>query len=135
MFYTVSIVISVGRSVMTANRAIVHIEIPAKDRAANAQFYADLFGWKLTHMTEPAPYTMGEAGNVGIGMPDMDEMYKAGDVIIYIASDDLDADLKSIEKAGGKTLMPKTDIPGMGAFAMFADPSGNRLALWMAAPR
>jgi predicted enzyme related to lactoylglutathione lyase len=33
---------------------------------------------------------------------------------------------------GGKILAPKTEIPGMGWFAFFADPNGNRLALYRA---
>jgi len=28
--------------------AVVHVEIPSKDRKKNSKFYADLFGWKLT---------------------------------------------------------------------------------------
>lgn len=85
-------------------------------------------------MTEPTPYTMGQSGNVGIGMPDVSDNVKVGNVLIYIASDDIEGDLKRIEKAGGKTVMPKDEVPGFGAFAVFADPAGNSVALWKAAP-
>jgi predicted enzyme related to lactoylglutathione lyase len=51
-------------------------------------------------------------------------------VVIYIDTDDIDEMLGRIEAAGGKTLLPKTEIPGMGWFAFFADPTGNRIGLY-----
>ena len=59
----------------------------------------------------------------------------AGDVTVYIDTEDIDVTLKQIEKAGGKTLLPKTEIPGIGWFAQFADPTGNRMALYTALRR
>lgn len=48
----------------------------------------------------------------------------------YIGSDDLQETLSKIEAAGGRTLMPPTEVPGEGWFALFADPDGNTLGLW-----
>ena len=56
--------------------------------------------------------------------------YKAGDIVPYIDTDDIDAMLKKIESLGGKTLVPKTSIGDMGWFAFFADPTGNRMGLF-----
>lgn len=42
----------------------------------------------------------------------------------YVGVYDLDASLKDIEKAGGKVLMPATDIAMAGRVAMVADPGG-----------
>ena len=42
----------------------------------------------------------------------------------YIAVDDVDASVASIEAAGGRMLMPATDLPGVGRMAMVADPQG-----------
>ncbi len=113
-------------------RSIVHVEIPAANRDKLAKFYADMFDWKFQHMTEPSPYTTFEAGNTGGGYPDVGENAKAGDVLVYVDSDDIEADLKKIERLGGKTVMPKTAVGTMGWFAIFADPTGNKLALWTA---
>lgn len=117
-----------------SSRSIVHIEIPAANRQASARFYADLFGWEAQHVEE-MNYSMFQAGNTGGGYPELDENTKAGDVRVYIGSDDIDADLKRIEKAGGKTVYPKTELPGFGSMAMFTDPAGNTLALWTSVPR
>jgi len=39
--------------------------------------------------------------------------------------------LKRIEAAGGRVLKPRTEIgPGMGAFAVSADPVGNEFGLY-----
>ena len=115
---------------MGSGRSIVHIEIPAKDRNTTAKFYKDLFGWEYEHIGPPMNYTTFQAGNTGGGYPDAGPNSPAGQVVVYMSSEDIDADLKKIEKMGGKTLMPKTEIPGYGWFAMFADPAGNPLALY-----
>ena len=45
--------------------------------------------------------------------------------------DSITESLKAIEKSGGRTLTPRTDIgPNMGAFAVFADPVGNEFGLY-----
>lgn len=115
-----------------SKRSIVHVEIPSANLQASAKFYNDLFGWDFQHFNQPGlpPYTTFQAGNTAGGFNPIGEQTKAGDVRVYIESDDIDADLKKIEKAGGKTLYPKTEIPGFGWFATFADPAGNALALW-----
>jgi hypothetical protein len=113
-----------------SKRPIVHFEIPAKDRKQSAQFYADAFGWTFQHVDEPSPYTLVETGNVGGGLPDADETYQPGHVILYLDSEDVDADLKKIEQCGGKRLSDPFNVGTMGIMAFFADPTGNRLALW-----
>jgi hypothetical protein len=116
-------------------RGIEHIEIPAKGRAELAKFYAEMFGWEI-ESNEEMHYTLWEAGNLNGGFTDVDDgMYKPGDVVIYIESDDIEADLKKIAAMGGKTVHEKMEIPGVGWFAMFTDPTGNRMALFKGLPR
>ena len=116
-----------------SNHPIVHVEIPAQDTAAASKFYADAFGWNIQvdpsfnyHMFQADPGPGGGFVEIG-GMGD----YKQGEVLIYIGTDDIDATLAKVEALGGKTLQPKTEIPQMGWFAYFADPAGNRIALFM----
>jgi predicted enzyme related to lactoylglutathione lyase len=42
---------------------------------------------------------------------------------------DITAVLKQIESAGGKTVIPRTVVPGVVTFAIFLDPAGNRMGL------
>jgi hypothetical protein len=117
------------------SRPFAHIEIPVKNPQQDSKFYEELFGWKMQHVPPPMDYTMFETGNVGGGFPKFDESYQAGSVVVYIQSEDIDADLKRIEEKGGKTVMPCMEVKGWGWLAMFTDPSGNRLALWKSVPR
>ena len=112
-----------------SKRSIVHIEIPLNAVDKDTQFYADVFGWEIQPIPE-MDYTMFASGNVGGGFMPVGEHYQPGDVLVYLGSEDIEADLKRIEAAGGKTVMPKTEIPNTGWFGVFTDPTGNRLALY-----
>ena len=50
--------------------------------------------------------------------------------VITIDVDSVDDALKQIESAGGAVVRPRTEIPGLGAFAYFTDPEGNVVGLW-----
>jgi predicted enzyme related to lactoylglutathione lyase len=113
-----------------SKRNVVHVEIPAANLEGAGKFYSDLFGWKIQHMPE-MNYTMWEAeDHTGGGFPEVSAEYPAGQVLVYIDSDDIEADLKNVVKLGGKVLRQKTEIPGMGWFGIFKDPTGNVLALY-----
>ncbi|GAB4448356.1 MAG: VOC family protein [Anaerolineales bacterium] len=113
-----------------SKRNVVHVEIPAADVKAAAAFYQELFGWKIQHVPE-MNYTMWEDGSgSGGGFPQASAESPAGQVLVYIDSDDIEADLKKVEQLGGKVLQPKLEIPQTGWFGIFQDPAGNVLALY-----
>ena len=113
-----------------SKRNVVHVEIPAADVPAASKFYEYLFGWKMEHAAE-FDYTMWADGSgYGGGFNKVSEETPAGQVIVYIHSDDIDADLKRVEELGGTVVQPKMEIPGTGWFGQFKDPTGNLLALY-----
>jgi len=113
-----------------SKRNVVHVEIPATSTEGAGKFYQELFGWKIQHMPE-MNYTMWEDGSgSGGGFPQVSDENPAGQVLVYIDSDDIEADLKKVAKLGGKVLRQKTEIPQMGWFGIFKDPTGNVLALY-----
>ena len=113
-----------------SKRNVVHIEIPAADQATAGKFYQSLFGWKINPMPEMNYTTWeSEGGEVG-GFPEVSEDNPAGQVMVYIHSDDIEADLKKVEQLGGKVLQEKAEIPQTGWFGIFQDPTGNVLALY-----
>jgi predicted enzyme related to lactoylglutathione lyase len=115
---------------MMSKRNVVHVEIPAANTEAAGKFYQDLFGWKIQPMPE-MNYTMWEAADgSGGGFPQVSPENPVGQVLVYIASDDIDTDLRNVQKLGGKVLHEKMEIPGMGWFGIFQDPTGNVLALY-----
>ncbi|MFH2104273.1 MAG: VOC family protein [Chloroflexota bacterium] len=50
--------------------------------------------------------------------------------MIYIDSDDIEADLERVTPLGGQVIQPKTEIPNTGWFGVFKDPTGNTIALY-----
>ena len=114
-----------------SKRNIVHVEIPAANVGATGKFYQELFGWKIQHDQE-LNYSMWEAGEGDSygGFPQVSDENPAGQVLVYIASDDIEADLKKVEQLGGKVLHPKAEIPQTGWFGVFQDPTGNVLGLY-----
>lgn len=123
---------------------VVHFEIPADDLDRARGFYASVFGWELT--TSPMPgggeYTSvittpvdeatrmpTEPGAINGGMFTRAEQMPDSPVIT-IAVDAIDATLQAVTDGGGATITPRTEIPGMGAFAYFRDSEGNVMGLW-----
>jgi len=117
-----------------SNHPIVHIEIPAKKAGEAGKFYGDLFGWKIE--ADPTyNYVQFQAeGGPGGGFVEVGGSapipYKADSLLVYVGTDDIDATLAKVEALGGKTVLPKTEIPQMGWWAVFADPTGNRVGLF-----
>ena len=107
---------------------VVHFEILGPDAGALQRFYGDLFGWKVD-ASNPMSYGMVDTGegNPGGGITQGQNGH-AG-VTFYIRVDDLQGALDRVEKAGGKTVVPVTEIPDMVTFAQFADPAGNVVGL------
>ncbi|WP_232665807.1 VOC family protein [Pseudonocardia sp. TRM90224] len=121
-------------------RSIVHFEIPADDVARAKAFYGELFGWQLSDMpgmdytivqttetdeTSQLPRTPG-AINGGL----MPRTAETPAPVLTVDVESVADSLKEIEAAGGSIVRPRTEIPGMGAFAYFKDPDGNVLGLW-----
>jgi uncharacterized protein len=111
-------------------RNIVHIEIPTANAKASADFYQKLFGWHMEHVPE-MNYTMWDPHEgPGGGFSPLGEAVKVGDVLVYVNSDDIEADLKQAVALGGTLVRPRDEIPGTGWFGIFKDPTGNMVALY-----
>jgi predicted enzyme related to lactoylglutathione lyase len=109
---------------------IVHVELPSTDPQRAAQFYGELFGWRI--VTAPGmDYIMFDPeAQPGGGFPATDDVYTAGGAIVHVTTDDIEASLAHVASLGGQTVVPKTEIPGMGWYAVFRDPSGNKVGLY-----
>jgi hypothetical protein len=114
---------------------IVHIEISTLNREASGKFYSDLFGWHVDQMPDLNYASFDTHEGVGGGFNPVGDSNPAGQVTVYVGTEDIDATLASAEKLGGKTFVPKSEIPGMGWFAIFTDPSGNNIGLYTEIPR
>jgi len=113
-----------------SSHPIVHIEFSAHDQEAAGQFYSEAFGWQIQPMPEMNYTTFESEGGPGGGFNPVSQQNPAGTVLVYISSDDIEASLKKIESLGGTIMVPKTEIPQVGWFAIFADPTGNQVGLY-----
>ncbi len=113
-----------------SDHPIVHVEFSARNLQAAGEFYHQLFGWNIQSIPEMHYVTYEADPGPRGGFAEVDgNMYKAGDVIIYVATDDIEASLAKAEALGGKIVAHKTEIPGVGWFGFFTDPTGNRIGL------
>jgi predicted enzyme related to lactoylglutathione lyase len=77
----------------------------------------------------------GGAGGINGGFMKPQEGPWPGNMALYMAVDDLASTLEKVKAAGGRVIVERQEIPGMGALALFADPEDRVLGLWvMASP-
>jgi uncharacterized protein len=113
-----------------SSHPVVHIEFSAKDRESAAQFYGDLFGWQTQQMPDYNYATWTAGVGPGGGFNPVSTNNPPGTVLVYIGTDDIPGTLKKAEGLGAAVLVPETEIPDMGWFGIFRDPSGNQVALY-----
>ena len=111
-------------------RNIVHIEIPSKHTRQSSEFYEKLFGWHIVH-DKDMDYTMWEPHEgPGGGFSVVGEDTQVGEVLLFVNSEDIDTDLETAVSLGATIIKKKSEIPGIGWFGVFKDPTGNALALY-----
>jgi len=120
------------------SHTIVHFEIPADDPEKLKQFYENVFGWKIEKTPGPVEYWMintvpadeqGRPTEMGVNGGMMKRQAPEHKLTNYILVESVDEYSGKIEEAGGKIIIPKTAVPSIGYWAMFADPDGNVLAI------
>ena len=121
---------------------VLWFEIYVTDLDRAQKFYEAAFDISLNRQemmgVDMAWFPMGETeGELDPGAPGtlikMDEISPSKDgSVVYLHVADIDATLAKIEAAGGKMLVPKTNIGKHGSIAHFEDTEGNRVALHMA---
>ncbi|MEC7522654.1 MAG: VOC family protein [Myxococcota bacterium] len=103
----------------------------AKDPEKLAGFYAQVLGYSHDVMEMPnGPYFIfknGEKMRGGMMKAPSDEMPSVW--LQYVTVDDADATLARAERNGATPLGEPMTVPGVGRFAMFADPTGAVLGV------
>ncbi len=114
----------------TSPSPFIWYELMTTDTAAAEAFYRSVVGWQAKDAGMPGmAYTLLSAGDVQVaGMMALPpEAFAAGarpGWIGYLAVDDADASAARIRAAGGAVHRAPEDIPGIGRFAVVADPHG-----------
>jgi predicted enzyme related to lactoylglutathione lyase len=120
---------------------IAYFDIPADNVDRAKHFYNALLGWKI----EPTKAPKGNSSMVAmqyhdvvLGKPEEGTMHMGGlykrqmgePIKNYVKVEDIDKVLAKVEKLGGKIMMPKEMIPGVGLVAMIQDTEGNGIGIW-----
>ncbi len=113
-------------------RPVVHWELWSENPEKAADFYRKVFDWDIRHIPEMNYHLVETGGTGGIngGIMKPQRGPWPGKLAFYIDVDDIDAYGKKIQQAGGKLVVEKMDVPGVGQFALFEDPDGRVLGIW-----
>ena len=111
---------------------VVHFEIGGKDVGKLIDFYGTVFEWNIMPLADQL-YIADPGSDKGIQghlFQASEETDSANNIIIYVEVDDMRICLSQVENLGGQVLIPPQEIPGNAShFAMFRDPSGNKIGL------
>lgn len=112
----------------------VHVELMTTDVAKAKAFYGELFDWKLEDLPgmDYTMITVGEGTGGGImktAQPDSPSCW-----ISYVLVDNAVVATEKARTLGATICKEVTEIPGIGWFSVFTDPTGATLALWQVNP-
>lgn len=130
---------SMGTFLWGETNTLCWTELTSTDSTRAVAFYTALFGWK----TDSWPmgeitYTVLKNGEQMIGgiMPQPPMMKGAPSVwTSYFAVEDCDATAQRAGRMGATVLVPPTDIPDVGRFAVIQDPQGAVFSVIKNVPR
>jgi hypothetical protein len=110
-------------------------DLMTTDPKAAETFYTAVTGWGTQPWEGPMPYTMWTASGVPIGgvMALPPDAASPPHWLGYISTPDVDASTAAAGALGARTMVPPTDIPGVGRFAVMTDPQGAAFAMYTSA--
>jgi len=111
-------------------------DIPADDVGRARKFYHQLLGWQI----EPAkdfPFPEQQRHTIVTGKAEAGTMnggglYKRhgpGPILVFAEVTHIDAVLAKVVKLGGRVVLPKGSVEGVGSFAVITDTEGNMFGL------
>ena len=114
---------------MNLHEKINYVELPAKDLAATKAFFESVFGWSFVDYGPEYTAFENQGLDGGFFQSDLASSTEKGAALIVFYSNQLEATLAKVEKAGGSILKPIYSFPGGRRFH-FTEPSGNEFAVW-----
>ena len=119
-------------------------ELMTTDQDSAVDFYGKVVGWSAADHENSQMgdlrYVILSTGDRGVGGAiQLTEAMRSGGArpgwVGYVGVADTDSKAREVEAAGGRILMGPGDIPGVGRFAMVADPGGAPFYLLTPLPR
>jgi len=116
---------------------VTHFEIFAEEPAKLADFYRELFGWKIEKapgvdyfhiQTAPSEERAIRGGLTYRPIPGPRSW------VHYVWVESLDGAVERVQRLGGSVLRPKTAVPKTGWYAVVEDPERNIFAVFQPDP-
>ena len=129
---------------MAQQAKVAWFELPADDTKRASSFYSKVFGWDTPEMgggaffalTTPSDKLANPAQPGAINGDISPRSEGLDRPLIMILVEDLDAQLKNIEEAGGTIRTPRQNVAEMGlAWAVFIDTEGNHVGVYEFTPQ
>jgi len=114
---------------MNLHEKINYVELPAKDLAATKAFFQSVFGWSFVDYGPEYTAFSNQGLDGGFFKSDLVSSPQKGAALVIFYSNQLEATLAKVEKAGGSIVRPIFSFPGGRRFH-FTEPSGNEFAVW-----
>lgn len=110
---------------------VIHFEISADDPERAVGFYQKVFGWQIVKWDGPVDYWLIKTGDDEPGIDGAIQRREdpATRVTDVIGVDSVDAFVAKVEANGGRIILPKMAVPGVGYMAYFVDPEGNTFGM------
>ncbi|PWU03185.1 MAG: glyoxalase [Terriglobia bacterium] len=113
---------------------IAHFSINADDVTRARKFYEGVFGWKCQPWGPPEFYMLttktGETPGILGSLQRRREIVKGKPMFgceCTVAVESIDETIAAVQKSGGRVVMPKSVISGVGTLIFFEDTEGNIL--------
>lgn len=108
---------------------LAHFAINADDVEKSRAFYSKVFGWKFNAWGPPGFYMIEAKDSSVLGaLQGRRELVKGTRTVGFectFAVESIDAAEKAVKAAGGKVVMERSVIVGVGTLMFFADLDGN----------
>jgi predicted enzyme related to lactoylglutathione lyase len=114
---------------MNLHEKLNYVELPAKDLEATKAFFQSAFGWSFVDYGPEYSAFSDQGLDGGFFKSDLASSSENGAALIIFYSNQLEATLAKVEKAGGSIIRPIYSFPGGRRFH-FTEPSGNEFAVW-----
>lgn len=114
---------------MNLHEKINYVEFPAKDLAATKAFFQSVFGWSFVDYGPEYTAFSDQGLDGGFFKSDLASTTQNGAALVVFYSNQLEATLAKVEKAGGSIVRPIFSFEGGRRFH-FTEPSGNEFSVW-----
>ena len=104
---------------------VIHFEVVAEDPERAQKFYKNVFGWEISKWGGPAEYWLVTTGKEGAGINGGIARSKGAPLTVNtIDVPNLDEAIEKVKKNGGKQVVEKMAVPGVGYLAYCQDTEG-----------